>query len=343
MRNRRAFLAAAGSAIASTSGCLSTAGLNSVTGGDELRLTYDGAPPHFQAVVMQRESMFDAIPAAVTTEEGGCKSIVQMLVTEKADVGMTGIIPALTAIDRGPPLSIVAASSREAFVVMAHEDLADRYESDGGEGWAEFAEDAGGTVKLATYPEGSVSDITARHWLEETLDSPGETVELVPLAGPGAARQALIAGEVDGAVIPEPTPTLVETRGAPYRRIGWVGEFIPGQPAGVVLVRDAFAEENPAAVEGFLDRHRAATEFVNSRPEPSAEYMSDVYGGEGALDPETALKALRSRATQYVTDPATIAEGTDVMAEYAARFEKTQEVYDADDLIDPKYYEAVTE
>lgn len=343
MRDRRAFLAAAGSAIASVSGCVSTTGLNSVTGGGKLRLTYDGAPPHFQAEVMQRESMFDAIPAEVTTEEGGCKSIVQMLVTEKTDLGMTGIIPALAAIDRGPPLSIVAASTREAFVVMARDDLADRYESDAGGGWSGFVEDAGRKVKLATYPEGSVSDITARHWLKENFDAPGETVELVPLGGPGAARQALIADEVDGAVIPEPTPTLVESRGEPFRRIGWVGEFIPGQPAGVVLVRDAFAEENPEAVEGFVGRHRAATEFINSRPEASAEYMSDVYGGEGALDPETALKALRSRATQYVTDPATIVEGTGVMAEYAARFGKTQQVYDADDLIEQQYYQAVTE
>jgi len=340
--NRREFIGAVGaSASAALAGC---SALGSSTTSTTLELAYDAAPPHFQAVVMDQKGWFESMEPEINSTEAGCKSIVQLLVSGKADVGMIGIIPALVVADSETPVSVVSASSKEAFVVMLDEGVGEYFSGQTG-GFAAYAADNGRNLKLGTYPKGSVSDITARYWIQETRGGSIDDVDLVHLGGPGAARQALLAEEVDGAIIPEPTPTLIEElTEAPYQRITYVGEFIPGEPAGVTVVRDAFAEENPDAVETFVANHADATAFIRNNPDEAASYMSEVYGGESALDPATARMALDNPATTYVTDPNEITEGTRVLAEYAARLGKTDAVIENDALFDRRYYEqAVTE
>ncbi|AKH97531.1 putative sulfonate ABC transporter periplasmic substrate-binding protein [Halanaeroarchaeum sulfurireducens] len=340
--NRRAFLGSLGSAVlASAAGC-SALGRTSTTD-PSLRLAYDAAPPHFQAVVMKREGWFDELPVPVEDETASCNSIVQLLVSGQADIGMIGTIPALVVIDSETPAHAVSASSKNAFVVLVDESVADLFEP-GGDGFSAFEAEAGRPFELGTYPKGSVSDITARYWIQEERGESLDDVSLVHLGGPGAARQALLSGEVDGAVIPEPTPTLIErTTTAPYRRITDVGEFIPGEPAGVTVVRDEFASEHPDAVEAFIGRHAEATAFIQNEPDEAAEYMSAVYGGESALDVETARAALDSPATEYVTDPHDISSGMEILAKYAHRLGKTETAYGTDRIFDTQYYDRTVE
>lgn len=337
MMNRRRFLGAIGTVgMAAVGGCST---LGSTAPGITVDLAYDAAPPHFQAVIMDQEGWLDEMAAGYESTEASCNSIVQLLVSGKADIGMIGTIPALVVADSDTETSVVSASSTEAFVVMLSEEGADGFENNT-DVFAEFREERGRKFTLGTYPKGSVSDITARYWISEVREESLEDVELVHLGGPGASRQALLAEEVDGAVIPEPTPTLIEERTtAPYRRVTQVGEFIPGEPAGVTVVRDEFAETNPGVVEEFVARHAAATEFIAENRDQAAAYMSDVYGGESALDPATARAALDSPATQYVSDPREIIEGTEVLAEYANRLGKTETVLETEDLFEPSYYE----
>ena len=340
--NRREFLGAVGvSASAALAGC---SALGSSTDSTTLDLAYDAAPPHFQAVVMDRKGWFEEMGPNVEPERASCKSITQLLVSGKADVGMIGIIPALVVADSETPVSVVSASSKEAFVVMVKDGARTYFDNETG-GFAAFAADRGRNFRLGTYPKGSVSDITARYWIQEVRDAALADVDLVHLGGPGAARQALLAEEVDGAIIPEPTPTLIEAvTDAPFERITYVGDFIPGEPAGVTVVRDAFAEENPDAVETFVANHADATAFIRNNPDEAASYMSEVYGGESALDPATARMALDNPATRYVTDPNEITDGTTVLAEYADRLAKTDGVIGNDQLFDMSYYErAVSE
>ncbi len=340
--NRRAFLGSLGAAgVTALSGCSTLAGSSALD--DPVNLAYDAAPPHFQAVVMDQQGWFEAMNAPFETKEAGCNSIVQLLVSGKADLGMIGIIPALVVADSTTPVQVVSASSKEAFVVLIDESVADLFAGDEG-GFTEFTEQTGRTFELGTYPKGSVSDITARYWINEVRNESVEDVTLTHLGGPGAARQALLAGEVDGAVIPEPTPTLIEERtDAPYQRVTYVGEFIPGEPAGVTVVREEFADSHPEVIEDFVERHAAATNFIRDNREQAAEYMSEVYGGESALDTKTARTALDSPATKYLTDPHDIQQGTAVLADYAYRLGKTDARIRVEELFDPSYYDQVVD
>ncbi|MFW6003951.1 MAG: ABC transporter substrate-binding protein [Halanaeroarchaeum sp.] len=342
MHRRREFLAGVtAAALTATAGCTTVGETESGTA--TLTLAYDAAPPHFQAVVMQRRDSLESVPARVDAREASCKSIVQLLVSGNADLGMIGMIPALVAIDADESIHAITASSKDAFVVMAHETVADRYAQRGGAAIAAFVEESGRPFELGTYPKGSVSDITARYWIQETDGMTTEDVDLVHLGGPGAAQQALLADEVDGALIPEPTPTVIEASDAPYRRIDWVGEFLPGEPAGVTVVREAFARDHPDVVDAFVEEHVAATEFIHENAGRAAEYMTSAYGGECALDVQVARKAIERPATHYVSDPRAVVEGTAVLARYAADLGKTETVIDTDRIFETGVYDRVVD
>lgn len=337
---RRAFLSGVGAAaLASLSGC-STLGRGTSDG--PLNLVTVDQPPHFQAVVMDREGYGDQLPVAIDRDRSTPTSASGLLVSGKADVAMLGIVPALVAITTGPPASIVSASSKEAFVVLMRENAAPYFDGPDSGGVSAFRESTGRKLRLGTYPTGSSSDITARYWLNEVREADLANVNLVPLDGAGASRQALLAGEVDGAVIPEPTPTLIEeTADVSATRVGTVGDFIPGMPAGVTVVRDEYASAHPEIIEAFLEAHADASRFIEQNPETAATYLSDAFGGERALDPEIARLALDSPASEYVTDPHQIVDGTAVVAAYAARLGKLEQAPETEQVIDTTFYDRV--
>ncbi len=339
--DRRAFLSGIGSAtVAGFSGC---SALGQVEPSESpVKIVTVDQPPHFQAEVMEREGFFGRLPVEIRRDRASPTSASGLLVSGNADVAMLGIVPALVAIDKGQSAHIVSASSKDAFVVLFHESAAMFFEAPDSGGFAGFRESMGRKVKLGTYPRGSSSDITARYWIEEEREADRSDVDLVPLDGAGASQQALLADEVDGAVIPEPTPTLIEERAeSSYRRVASVGEFLPGQPAGVTVVREEYAAENPGVIEAFVEAHAEASRFIRTQPETAATYLSEAFGGERALDSELALMALDSSETAYLTDPHEIAAGAEVMAEYAARLGKIEQAYAADRIVETTYYDRV--
>ncbi|MEF8894472.1 ABC transporter substrate-binding protein, partial [Halodesulfurarchaeum sp.] len=162
--NRRRFLGAIGTVgSGAVAGCST---LGSTAPGSSVTLAYDAAPPHFQAVVMDQEGWLDEMAAEYESTEASCNSIVQLLVSGNADIGMIGTVPALVVADSDTEASVVSASSTDAFVVMISAAVADRFETNA-DGFAGFREEYGRRFKLGTYPKGSVSDITARYWITE--------------------------------------------------------------------------------------------------------------------------------------------------------------------------------
>ncbi|MFP4529946.1 MAG: ABC transporter substrate-binding protein [Halodesulfurarchaeum sp.] len=339
--DRRSYLSGLGTAaMVGAAGC---ATLGQLSGGETtLEVVTVDQPPHFQATVMEREGLFTELPIAVDRKRASPTSASGLIVTERADIALLGIVPALVAIDEQSTARIVSASSKDAFVVLLAESAASFFEGSDATGFAGFRDEMGRNATLGTYPRGSSSDITARYWIENELETDRTAVDLVPLDGAGAARQALLAGEVDGAVIPEPTPTLIEERAdTDYRRVAWVGDFFAGQPAGVTVVRGAYAAENPGVVEAFVAAHAKASRFIQEHPDRAATYLGEVVGGERALDPDLARSALASPAAAYLTNPHEIEDGAGVMADYAARLGKIDTSAEPEQLVDTSYYDRV--
>lgn len=107
------------------------------------------------------------------------------------------------------------------------------------------------------------------------------TVDSTTYATPDALRAAVIAGEVDIAILPEPMVTIVKSNNTNVKvaldlTVEW-NKVSDGKPLvqGCVVVRKDFAEKYPGSVKKFLEEYKDSIEFVNENPEEAASYIKE--------------------------------------------------------------------
>lgn len=99
-------------------------------------------------------------------------------------------------------------------------------------------------------------------------------------AQPADLRTALVAGDVDIAVLPEPMVTIAQKANATLSvdldlTAEWDKCFTPGSLAqGCVVVRSAFAEEHPEAVDAFLTEYETAINYVKENPTEAGQMIA---------------------------------------------------------------------
>lgn len=105
---------------------------------------------------------------------------------------------------------------------------------------------------------------------------------------------AVMLAEMENAiaVLPQPYVTIVQMQNSKVRvALSFTEEWEKvtedsSLVTGVLLVRKAFAEENPQAFQEFLDDYKASTEYVNANPE-DAGVLVEKYG----IVPKAAVAA----------------------------------------------------
>jgi NitT/TauT family transport system substrate-binding protein len=299
--------------------------------------------PDIQSHIMLEEGYFEELPVEVETElfsDG--PSIVQASATGEYDVMLFGIIPAMIVIDRGIPAKITNANIVDPMLIMGTNEFAADYEESGADAFAAFEEETGERFEFGTYPPGSVPDITLRYWLIEELGlEPGSDVDVTSLGGAGPVRQALLSGQIDGTSMIEPVPTIAKRRNAGYTDLDWSGNFFPGgQPGAITLMHERVYDGAPEIAEAFVEQHIRATEFVAENPDGAAQATSNVVGSE-ALPVEDARAALDSRASNFISDPHQIEDGTPIFADWANRLERTEQELTNDQLFEFSHYDNV--
>ena len=339
--SRRAYLS--GLATAGTAGLAGCAGGGNGGSIDTVRVAHMPIYPDIQSHIMLEEGYFEELPVEVETElfsDG--PSIVQASATGEYDVMLFGIIPAMIVIDRGIPAKITNANIVDPMLIMGTEEFADDYEDSGADAFAAFEEETGERFEFGTYPPGSVPDITLRYWLIEELGlEPGNDVDVTSLGGAGPVRQALLSGQIDGTSMIEPVPTIAKRRDAGYTDLDWSGNFFPGgQPGAVTLMHERVYDGAPEIAEAFVEQHIRATEFVEENPDGAAQATSNVVGSE-ALPVEDARAALDSRASNFISDPHRIEDGTPIFADWANRLERTEQELTNDQLFEFSHYDTV--
>ena len=177
-----------------------------------------------------------------------------------------------------------------------------------------------GTV-LATPQLGNTQDVALRAWLleqgyETDLEGGGD-VSITPQANADALN-AFIAGDIDGAWVPEPWSTRMVEEGGGRVLVNeadlWPdGEFVTTH----LIVATEFLEEHPDVVKGLVEGNLAAIDFTNDDPEAAQETViaaiEELSGSE--LSPETVATAWEN--LDFTVDP--IATSLATSAQHADR------------------------
>jgi NitT/TauT family transport system substrate-binding protein len=101
-------------------------------------------------------------------------------------------------------------------------------------------------------------------------------------AQPADLRTALAAGEVDIAVLPEPMVTIACSANESLTvALDLTAEWDAVEPEGslvqgCVVVRTAFAQEHPEAVDAFLTEYEASIAYLTEEPEAAAQAIEDT-------------------------------------------------------------------
>lgn len=342
LSRRRYLKGLTGSAtVAGLAGC--TGVLGGSSGPDSLTVAYMPIYPDMQHFVMQEEGYYDQLDAEVDAKQfSDGPSIVQAYASGELDLALFGIVPAMIVIDKGIAAKVVAANIEEAMAILTHDEFRSYWNEapDAKSAFRDWADDHG-KFTFATFPPGSVPDILLRYWLVDTHNIDPEAFDALEIKGPGGANavfSALSSESADGTSIMEWVPTKVAQNKLPFEILTTASEFMPGQPAAVTLMNDDIRETELATQ--FVRQHQRATEFINANPDQAAQHAVAVIG-ENSLDQQTARQALDSPVANFITDPRAIEGGTEIFADFAHRFEKTNEELSIDRIFDYSIYDGL--
>ncbi len=130
---------------------------------------------------------------------------------------------------------------------------------------------------------------------------------------PADLRAALVSGQVDIAVLPEPMVTIAKSANDKlYTAIDLTAEWEKAFPAGslmqgCIVVRCEWLENNKAAFEQFMTEYKASVEYVNTNTEDAAKLIAahNIFANEGV-----AKKAIPNCNIKFI-DGDEMAEGLD--------------------------------
>lgn len=294
-----------------------------------------GAAPVFVADREGGLKQAGLTPAFTTFESG--PNMIQALASGTIDVYVAGIAPLAVARSKGIDVRVVAATAVEEMVFVAGPKLAPFFAADKAEALRQFKVKEGRPARLATQPPGSVPNTTLQHWLWQVAKADKADVQVVAM-GIDATQQALLAGAVDGASIREPALTIVQARNPAIKLIATGAEMFPDQPGTVVAVSGAFADKNPAAVQGLVDALVKATATLKTDPDRAAPAVEQALG-KGITDVATIRRAITSPAAKFTADPRVIVEATKAMQDYQVSIGTLDKAVPIDGLFVPSYYE----
>ena len=236
-----------------------------------VRLGYFPNLTHAPGIVGDYGHLFEEnAPEGVTIETSTFNAgpeAVEALFAEALDVTLIGPNPAINAYAQsdGAAIRIVSGStSGGAFLVVR----------DG----VDAPEDLAG-LTLATPQLGNTQDVALRAWLKDqgysADDAGGGDVSIQPQAN-GEALAAFIAGDIDGAWVPEPWATRFIQEGNAHVLVDEADLWPEGQYVTThLIVRTAFLEEHPDAVKGIIEGLAAAIDLIDSDPDQAKSLTNE--------------------------------------------------------------------
>jgi NitT/TauT family transport system substrate-binding protein len=225
-------------------------------------------------------------------------------------------------------------------VVLVHEEFAGLWADHGPEAFRKFREQEGRKFRFSTFPKGSVAFVVLQYWLREEVGVSRDLVEIETLGGAGPVRQSLLSGNADGTFIMEPIPTALQAKDAPFEWLTYTGEFMSGQPGGVMFMHDRLWEDDPDLARAIVERHVRATGVINDEPDTAARAVSETLGDKLPL--KIARQAVRSKASNYISAPGKIESGTQLFVDEMRSLGQIEEAVDNDTIFEPSLYDEVS-
>jgi NitT/TauT family transport system substrate-binding protein len=264
-----------------------------------LRLGYFPNVTHAPGIVGDKKGLFqaalgDTVTIKVSTFNAGPEA-VDALFAEALDITFIGPNPAINAYakSKGDALRIIGGSTSGGASLVTRPEITKPADLKG--------------KKLASPQLGNTQDVALRAWLKDqgfaTDESGGGDVSVVPQANADTLA-AFVAGDIDGAWVPEPWATRLIQEGGGKVLVNEADLWPGGQFVTThVVVRKAFLDDRPDVVQAFLQGLYDTVEFINAN---EAEAKTVTNDGIGAITGKPLKPAVIDAAWKnltFTTDP----------------------------------------
>ena len=236
-----------------------------------LRLGYFPNVTHAPGIVGDLAGLFeervgDDVTIETSTFNAGPEA-VEALFAAALDMTLIGPNPAINAFAQsdGEAIRIVSGSTSGGAFLVVRDGI-------------DAAEDLEG-LTIATPQLGNTQDVALRAWLKdegfETDDAGGGDVSIQPQAN-GDALAGFIAGDLDGAWVPEPWATRFIQEGGAQVLVDeadlWPeGEYVTTH----LIVRTDFLEDHPDVVKAVIEGLADAIDLIGSDPDEAKRLTNE--------------------------------------------------------------------
>jgi NitT/TauT family transport system substrate-binding protein len=278
--------------------------------GAALRLSYFPNVTHAPALVGLEERIFAAALGDVELQAQAFNAgpdVVEAIFNGALDASYIGPNPAINAFSQsdGQAIRIIAGATSGGAALVVREDITSPDQL------------AGAT--LATPQLGNTQDVALRAWLleqgyETDLEGGGD-VSVMPQAN-AQALEAFIAGEIDGAWVPEPWAARMIDEGGGAVLVDeaelWPdGRFVTTH----LIVATEFLEENPGVVKALLTGHVDAVAFTNEQTDAAQAAVRAQIASVTGSELSSEILAASWENLEFTVDP--IATSLATSAEHA--------------------------
>jgi NitT/TauT family transport system substrate-binding protein len=278
--------------------------------GTVLRLGYFPNVTHAPALVGLEEGILAEALGDVELQAQAFNAgpdVVEAIFNGALDASYIGPNPAINAFSQsdGQAIRIVAGTTSGGAAFVVSEEITS-------------PDQLAGTV-LATPQLGNTQDVALRAWLveqgyETDLEGGGD-VSVMPQAN-AQALEAFIAGDIDGAWVPEPWSTRMVNEGGGHVLVNEADLWPDGQFVTThLIVATEFLEKHPDVVQALLTGHLEAVAFANEQADAAqAAVLAQIEAVTGSeLSAEVLAAAWQN--LEFTVDP--IASSLATSAEHA--------------------------
>jgi NitT/TauT family transport system substrate-binding protein len=245
---------------------------------------------------------------------------MQAMLAGDIDVAYVGAAPVLSAVSTGLDAKIIAGVNTQGSDLVVRPDLA--YKS---------PQDLKG-LKIATFQAGTIQDTILRNWLTQNNISPDKDVQIVGM-GPGDAVTAIVAGKVDAAFLPTPSPSTIVDQGK-GKIVVHSGEMYPNHTCCVLVVSGKLIREHPEIVRQIIKTNDKAVAYNEQNLDEAAAIFATKTGAK--LDDVKA--SLKEWDGSWVSDPNIIVNPVVDYAKIQYDLGYIKKPLTKDDLFDLSFY-----
>ncbi len=243
------------------------------------------------------------------------------------DIAYVGAAPVISALSSGLDAKIIAGVQTQGSNLVLRPEIEMSYTG---------PEDLKG-LKIATFPAGTIQDTLLRNWLKDNNINPETDLEIIGM-GPGDAKVAIAAGQVDAVFLPHPSPSIIESEGSGVSVMA-SGEMSPNHACCVLVVSGKLIRENPALVEQILKTHIRATEYNKENIAEAGEIFAEKTG----LDVKIINRSLVDWDGIWISDPNMIVDSTVDYTRIQYDLGYIDTPLTKEDIFDLSFFESVTE